>query len=469
MTALENWLTAVTTHPVFLTLGGFALALLVLMGALNQIKPPEPRRSHGHEDTNPWFRAVGYAGFLLVPILLAIFIAALATVVELWQSPPPDSDPLALRVHYLAIVGFIGVLGGILGALGAYIRVFATERQTTAQEQGLITERINKAVENLGATRSIKRQRLRDTGKRAYEHGEDGEANVSKPIYEEITEPNIEVRIGAIYALERIAKDSLRDHIQIMEIICAYIRINHPAKKLVPPPDEIERPLPALDLAAAISVVGRRPSRNKKLERQSAFRLDLRGTDLSGVAIKHADFDGAIFSNCNLVGAVFDLCSLRGIRLDGAMLDFSSFFDCDMTGARLDHATMSKTPGAWLSGWPFIRTKCTGMVLCGANVRGLRNIGDNTNSTNIFGDSDTELRFSLAEGYRELKPHLTQRHLYVNSSNERDRKRFEEAVQGLGDSVFANWSPYTTADAATTGILRKFHSDLGLEGFPYSD
>ena len=46
--------------------------------------------------------------------------------------------------------------------------------------------------------------------------------------------PNLEVRIGAIYALERIAQDSLRDHIQIMEILCAYIRENSHA---TPPQD----------------------------------------------------------------------------------------------------------------------------------------------------------------------------------------------------------------------------------------
>jgi hypothetical protein len=46
---------------------------------------------------------------------------------------------------------------------------------------------------------------------------------------EEETVPNLEVRLGTIYALERIAEDSERDHIPIMETLCAYIRQNAPA------------------------------------------------------------------------------------------------------------------------------------------------------------------------------------------------------------------------------------------------
>jgi hypothetical protein len=50
----------------------------------------------------------------------------------------------------------------------------------------------------------------------------------------ETTVPNIEVRIGAILSLERIAQDSTkhdkgRDHVRVMEILCAYIRENAPA------------------------------------------------------------------------------------------------------------------------------------------------------------------------------------------------------------------------------------------------
>ena len=45
------------------------------------------------------------------------------------------------------------------------------------------------------------------------------------------TEANTEARLGAIYALERIAQDSERDHWSIMETLCAYVRKNRGAAR----------------------------------------------------------------------------------------------------------------------------------------------------------------------------------------------------------------------------------------------
>jgi hypothetical protein len=60
-----------------------------------------------------------------------------------------------------------------------------------AYRTGQITERFTKAIEQLG------------------EEDEDGE-------------PRLEIRLGGIYALERIARDSVQDYGQIMEILTAY-------------------------------------------------------------------------------------------------------------------------------------------------------------------------------------------------------------------------------------------------------
>ena len=69
----------------------------------------------------------------------------------------------------------------------------------TATEDGRITDRFSKAVEQLGARNS------------------DGSKQ-------------IEPRLGGIYALERIARDSARDAWPIMEILSAYVRENAPRK-----------------------------------------------------------------------------------------------------------------------------------------------------------------------------------------------------------------------------------------------
>ncbi|MEL6266880.1 MAG: hypothetical protein AAFR52_14740, partial [Pseudomonadota bacterium] len=129
-------------------------------------------------------------------------------------------DPVALRgLAYPLGVG-ITALAALLAAPLVLIRTYVAERQATTAEQGHITDRFTKAVEQLGAEKTVKRiARIKDprTGGRRRETVEE-------------TVPNLEVRLGAIYALERIAQDSERDHIPIMETLCAYIRENAPAR-----------------------------------------------------------------------------------------------------------------------------------------------------------------------------------------------------------------------------------------------
>jgi len=94
-----------------------------------------------------------------------------------------------------------------------------------------MTDRISKAVEQLGAEKTVKVPRPDGSGS------------------EERTEPNIEVRIGAILSLERIAQDSTihdkgRDHVRVMEILCAYVRENSNARKPVDYPEPEWVPMP---------------------------------------------------------------------------------------------------------------------------------------------------------------------------------------------------------------------------------
>jgi hypothetical protein len=91
----------------------------------------------------------------------------------------------------------------VLSIFGLFILYFTWQRARTGDktvqimEQGHITDRYTKAIEQLGKF--------------------DGD------------NPNIEIRLGAIYALERIAHDSPRDHWTIMEVLTAYVRQNSPA------------------------------------------------------------------------------------------------------------------------------------------------------------------------------------------------------------------------------------------------
>jgi len=331
---------------------------------------------------------IAYLAILFIPIWVALVLFTLDGIFNLWHSPTPtgDDNALANRIYYLALVGLMGALAALLATpLGLY-RVFTTERQTTATEEGLITDRINKAVEGLGSVKveeSIgravtvfygesnnkeislgsgvkpeleERSRIISTKKRDFTSTDDTgeivvfdsfeiqtwekqrteiewrnhilEVEAGGLVAEEgnwqvfkQTVPNLEVRIGAIYALERIAQDSLRDHIQITEILCAYIRENSKTESLESTQDLIKRPIPREDIQTAITVLGRRGLTQKAVEVQNRYRLDLRRTDLSGVNFSEGDFSAGLFSECNLEAARFSKCDLEGTRFDVSVLN----------------------------------------------------------------------------------------------------------------------------------------------------
>ncbi|MCC5955998.1 MAG: pentapeptide repeat-containing protein [Natronohydrobacter sp.] len=149
------------------------------------------------------------------------------TLLGLWQ--------VFYRVEHAPLAGGSLGLGALIAAfLGAPFVVYGTwlrHKTNRLEQEGHITDRITKAIEQLGAEKTIKEP--------------DGEGKTV-----ERTVPNIEVRMGAILSLERIAQDSTihdkgRDHVRVMEILCAYIRENSNARKPVDFP--LAEWLPLLD------------------------------------------------------------------------------------------------------------------------------------------------------------------------------------------------------------------------------
>ena len=61
-----------------------------------------------------------------------------------------------LRQIVLAIPVLIAALAGLIALPVTLIRVHYTHRQTLAEEEGLITNRINAAVQGLGAEKTVK-------------------------------------------------------------------------------------------------------------------------------------------------------------------------------------------------------------------------------------------------------------------------------------------------------------------------
>jgi len=124
-------------------------------------------------------------------------------------------------------------------------------------------------------------------------------------------------------ALERIAKRSPDVHIQIMEILCAYIRENTK--------EELEKPRE--DIQRALTVIGRRSEKAIAMEPNGL--IDLRGTHLD-----HADLRGARLSNAQLRGAQLNGAYLYNAQLNGADLYLARLNEANLTGAHLNKARL---------------------------------------------------------------------------------------------------------------------------------
>lgn len=103
-------------------------------------------------------------------------------------------------------------------------------RRARRTEHGLIANSITKAVDQLDAERAVMWQRLESEKSGTMRDAKD-RPELSRPIYEEATEPIIEVGFGAIFGLARIAQDSKLNRIPIIETLCAYVREKSNAQK----------------------------------------------------------------------------------------------------------------------------------------------------------------------------------------------------------------------------------------------
>ncbi|MBI3507005.1 MAG: pentapeptide repeat-containing protein [Proteobacteria bacterium] len=166
----------------------------------------------------------------------------------------------------------------------------------------------------------------------------------------------IQVRVGAIYTLERHARDRPRDQGPIVQTLAAFVRDRCPAPvpALVdgayraPAPDVVYRP-PTTDVQAAVSVLGRRERANDPPN----MRLSLAGTNLSGYDLADCDFTGTNFKGSYLCGT--SLAGTKLLRADFqlAVLENADFYGADATeasfsaaycgGARFAHANLNDT------------------------------------------------------------------------------------------------------------------------------
>jgi hypothetical protein len=221
------------------------------------------------------------------------------------------------------------VFGGLIVFFGAYVtwrRLALGEAQLLAAQDTQVTGRYAKAVEQLG-------------------------------------DLSVDVRLGAIYALERIARNSAVDMGPIIEILGAFVRGRSPWPPRIPGQYTEQAPIEdvptlavrAADVQAAVTVLGRMMRAD-----QPGLRLhtvDLRKTrmyalNMQGARLGNSSLRSARLYDANLIGADLGRTDLRDCRLMRADLSKANLRGADLEGAQLDCAKFMGAVADSRTCWP---------------------------------------------------------------------------------------------------------------------
>nr|BFE53819.1 hypothetical protein GCM10017745_72460 [Saccharothrix mutabilis subsp. capreolus] len=285
------------------------LAVVVVLGAWQfRVRGDVPSAYGAWLWLRSWWPAVG--GGLVLLVVLGLVWPRSAT-----RQPHDWSRTTAVVSAFTAVAALVFTA----------LSLDATREQVAVSEQAQITDRFTKAVEQVGVK------------------GAD----------------RVHLRIGGIYALERVADDSERDRPAVVELLSAFIRDTSP--RLPDRPCDKVAP----DVQAAFTVLGRRPPH----VRGDPIRVvDLRGTclvelwaldaDLTYVVLGDANLDRASLGRVKLGPVTFNRTSLRGAHASGVDFRGSWALDgTDFTGATLGSANFE---GVDLSGARFEGADLTG-------------------------------------------------------------------------------------------------------------
>lgn len=194
-----------------------------------------------------------------------------------WEDLHGDSDSLSTTVNKLSLV-----VGGIIAIELAVWRSIVGERQVETAQRSLLNERFQKGAEMLGSE-------------------------------------DLSVRLGGIYALKHLAAEHPDQyHIQVMELLCAFVR--HPTRDKSGSANlNEERQSPRADVNSVAEIIRNRDNSHLFLERNAGFKLDLSDADLRRISLTNADLSGAYLLGADLSGASLMMANLTNAQLAGAI------------------------------------------------------------------------------------------------------------------------------------------------------
>jgi hypothetical protein len=295
---------------------------------------PESISKRNAQQTKMWVQGLVFVGGLVVYLLLGL---VLWWILDQYIQPQDSGEKKdliqALGLIMAGLAGIVGIWFTWRNLSNAQEQLTSTHAQLQLAQEGQITDRFTKAIDHIGDTADGKKR--------------------------------LEVRIGGIYALQRIAHDSVQYYGPCLETLTSYIRENAPhSPKVASPLPSAERteseanewdewadqnfplslmPYVSTDIQAILDVLRRRDESLVPSSYRVSLdlrRTDLRGTDLVGANLKGADLSGANLQDAwllgaNLEGADFSGANLQRAWLSQARLTKAALFDAHLEGACL--------------------------------------------------------------------------------------------------------------------------------------
>jgi hypothetical protein len=238
-------------------------------------------------DEAAWIFGKRTVRVLAAVVLFVVVVALLAVFLNWYVAPSKPSEKKDL------VLGMAQILAGTALLSGLYF----TWRTLQVNREGQITERFTRAIDQLGKT----------------------DENGNKLL---------EIRLGGIYALERIARESEEDHWPIMEVLTAYVRQHAPWRSDEEQYGEGTEVAPDLDIQAILTVLQRRTGafghgepEGLDLQKTNLRGANLQGANLRGANLYEADLEGALLSEVHLEGATLTQAYLRNANLFQAHLE----------------------------------------------------------------------------------------------------------------------------------------------------
>jgi uncharacterized protein YjbI with pentapeptide repeats len=324
---------------------------------MTESKPPE---DYDEREQEEWYDRTRYQ-LLLFAIGIALFVVAGALVLD-WYIDPQTSTEKKDLVQALGLI-----TAGVAGAVGIFFTWRGQRLAREAQEnnQRNTQEQLANAQEELRLTRA---GQITERFTRAID---------------QLGNESMEIRLGGIYALHRIANESEEDYEPIVEVLTAYIKKNSPRTSTALPPADIKATVAVL--ARLLVLRGHRGEEPLHLVPVELDRINLNEADFHVinrvVNLERANFQEALlskanFSDTNLFFAYFEGADLRECRLldanlgsghlQEANLEQADLRETSLTFADFRNATLRETG---LYGANLTQADLRDAVLQGADLR----------------------------------------------------------------------------------------------------